>query len=83
MTTETKELFNTLLQLEREILLLQEQVKEVKTDATFHKDDNPSGMDKEDVGNIAKGAKAKAKSEDMLLKIEALQLIEQIIADNE
>lgn len=73
------QLFNNLLQLERELLVLQEDIKMLKSDNTYHQDNNPKGIEKDVVNNVAKAAKAKARETDLLEKIEELQAIDEII----
>lgn len=60
MITE-KELYEALLDHEKDILNHQEDVKQLKKDAKFHKDDNPGGIPKEDVALIGQVAKLEAK----------------------
>lgn len=78
-----KELFTRSLEIEREILMLQEDLKELKLEATYHEEQNPSAsLDKETVAIILKASKAKAKDVDLLSKIEELQGIDETIKDN-
>lgn len=82
-TITEKELFTRSLEIEREILMLQEDLKELKLEATYHEEQNPSAsLDKETVTLILKASKAKAKDVDLLSKIEELQGIDETIKDN-
>lgn len=56
-----EELFKRLAVLEGEKLVLAEDIKVLKSQAKYHKDDNPGGIDKAEVGLIAKAAKLEAK----------------------
>lgn len=76
-----KELFTRALQLEREILILQSDLKQLKEDATYSEGDNPKGIEKGIVADILKAAKFKAKDSDLLEQIEKLQTCENIIEE--
>lgn len=73
-----QELFNRSYQLEQEILTLQEDIKELKGEYTFHKEDNTKGFPKEEVAEIMKAAKAKAKADDLLGKAEEFKKLQEI-----
>lgn len=78
----TKELFDRALNVEREILMLQTDLKELKSDFTYHEDNNPQGLEKEEVGKVMKAAKAAAKQDDLESKIIELQYINTFIGEN-
>lgn len=78
----TKELFDRALNVEREILMLQVDLKEIKSDFTYHEDHNPQGLEKDEVGKVMKAAKAAAKQDDLESKIEELQYINTFIGEN-
>lgn len=78
----TKELFDRALNVEREILALQEDLKELKSEFTYHQDNNTQGLEKEEVGKVMKAAKAAAKQDDLESKIEELQYINTFIGEN-
>ena len=71
-------LFDRTYQLEQEILVLQEDLKEIKGEYVFHKEYNTDGFDKEEIAKIQKAAKAKAKSDDLKAKAAELNEIQQI-----
>ena len=58
-----EELFKRLAVLEGEKLVLSEDIKSLKAQAKYHKDDNPQGIAKEDVALIAAAAKLEAKKD--------------------
>ena len=78
----TKQLFDRAINVEREILALQEDLKELKSEFTYHQDHNTQGLDKEEVGKVMKAAKAAAKEDDLDAKIEELTLINTFIGEN-
>lgn len=61
MTMTQEQLFDRLVQLRTDILVANEDIKQLKADAKYHKDDNPSGIVKDDVALIDKAAAIKAK----------------------
>lgn len=71
-------LFDRSYQLEQEILTLQEDLKELKSEFTYHKEFNSLGFDKEEVAKIQKAAKAKVKQDDLKKKAEELNEIQEI-----
>ena len=75
---EKQELFNRSYQLEQEILTLQEDLKELKGEYTFHKEDNTEGFPKDEVAEVMKAAKAKAKADDLLAKAEEFKKLQEI-----
>ena len=78
----TKNLFDRAINVEREILALQEGLKELKSEFTYHQDHNTQGLDKEEVGKVMKAAKAAAKQDDIEAKIEELTYINTFIGEN-
>lgn len=78
----TKQLFDRAIIVEREILALQEDLKELKGEFTYHQDHNTQGLDKEEVGKVMKAAKAAAKQDDLEAKIEELMYINTFIGEN-
>lgn len=78
----TKELFDRAINVEREILALQEDLKELKSEFTYHQDHNTQGLDKEEVVKVMKAAKAAAKQDDLEAKIEELTFINTFIGEN-
>lgn len=78
----TKNLFDRAIAVEREILALQEDLKELKAEFTYHQDHNTQGLDKEEVGKVMKAAKAAAKQDDIEAKIEELTYINTFIGEN-
>lgn len=75
---EKQNLFDRTYQLEQEILVLQEDLKELKGEFVYHKEYNTDGFDKDEVAKIQKAAKAKAKSDDLKAKADELNEIQQI-----
>lgn len=78
----TKNLFDRAITVERDILALQEDLKELKSEFTYHQDHNTQGLDKEEVGKVMKAAKAAAKQDDLEAKIEELTFINTFIGEN-
>lgn len=75
---ERQALYDRTYQLEQEILVLQEDLKELKGEYVYHKEYNTDGFDKEEVAKIQKAAKAKVKSDDLKAKADELNEIQQI-----
>ena len=75
---ERQSIFDRSYQLEQEIFTLQEDLKELKGEYTYHKEYCVDGFDKEEVAKIMKAAKAKVKQDDLLAKAEELNEIQQI-----
>lgn len=78
----TKQLFDRAIIVEREILALQEDLKELKGEFTYHQDHNTQGLGKEEVAKVMKAAKAAAKEDDLDAKIEELTFINTFIGEN-
>ena len=78
----TKQLFDRAIAVEREILALQEDLKELKYEFTYHQEHNTQGLDKEEVTKVMKAAKAAAKQDDLEAKIEELTFINTFIGEN-
>ena len=62
MITE-KQLFDRLVELETQKLVIAEDIAQLKTDAKFDKEFNPQGIQKEDVAKIQSAAKMRAKED--------------------
>ncbi len=60
-TLTEEQLFERLAKLESEKLILSEDIKQLKKDATFHKDSNPGGIAKEEIKLIGAASKLEAK----------------------
>lgn len=79
MSTKTlKELYTRTKAVEREILTLQEDLKELKNEFLFDKEYNKDGFPKEDVNSTMKAAKSKVKEEDLAGKVAELEGIVDI-----
>jgi hypothetical protein len=61
MITE-KELFDRLVTLETDKLTAAEDIKQLKSDATYNEDDNPQGISKDDIKLVAKAAVLEARN---------------------
>lgn len=61
MQYNEKDLFERLVELEKEKLTTTEDIKQLKKDFSFHKDHNPGGLAKDEVRKIAGAAKIEAK----------------------
>jgi uncharacterized protein (UPF0335 family) len=75
---EKQSLFDRTYQLEQEILVLQEDLKELTGEFVYHKEYNVEGFDKQEVKDIMKAAKAKAKSDDLKAKAEEFNKLQEI-----
>lgn len=80
MSMNGKELFERAFSLEVEILDSQELLKELKKDFTYD-DDNPEGLDKDEVARITKAAKVHAKQVNLKEKIEEMQEIDRTVEE--
>ena len=78
----TKNLFDRAITVEREILALQEDLKELKSEFTYHQEHNTQGLDKDEVAKVMKAAKAAAKEDDLEAKIQELTYISEFIDKN-
>lgn len=58
-----QELFDRLVELYHEQLVLGEDIKQLKKDAKFHKNENPKGLDKVIVANASAAAKLQAAAQ--------------------
>lgn len=58
-----QDLYNRLANLYGEVIVLNEDIKQLKKDFTFHKKDNLDGLPKEDVAETAAAAKIKAQND--------------------
>lgn len=75
---DKKDLFTRSYQLEQEILTLQEDLKDLKGEFTYHKEDNTEGYPKDEVAEVMKAAKAKAKADDLLGKAEEFKKLQEL-----
>lgn len=73
-----QELYTRTYQLEQEILTLQEDLKELKTEFTYEKEFNCEGYPKGDVSDIMKAAKAKVKQDDLAAKAEEFNKLQAL-----
>lgn len=71
-------LFDRTYQLEQEILVLQEDLKELKGEYTYEKEYNVDGYPKADVADIMKAAKAKVKQDDLKAKADEFSKLQEI-----
>lgn len=60
-TLSEDDLFKRLTELESQKLTIAADIAQLKKDATYHEDDNPKGIDKEEIKLIAKAAQLHAK----------------------
>lgn len=77
------DLFKRMYNLEREVLDAKELQKELKDEFAFHKEFNPSGIDKKLVAKVMKAAKAKAGQDDLKGKASELQELDELITELE
>lgn len=70
--------FDRAYQLASEINMLQEDLKELKTEFSFDKEFNPAGYPKKDVAKTVKAAVAKAKQDDLKGKADELNELSEI-----
>jgi len=75
---EKQDLYKRAYQLSQEIIMLQEDLKELAGEYTYHKEYNTDGYDKSEVKKIVKAAQAKAKSDDLKAKAEELEELQVI-----
>ena len=61
MSISQRELFDRLVDLEKQKLVLAEDIAQLKKDAKYDEDENPQGIRKEDIKLIAAAAKLEAK----------------------
>lgn len=71
-------LFDRTYQLEQEILVLQEDLKELKSEYTYEKEYNTDGYPKDEVSDLMKAAKAKVKQDDLKGKAEELTKLQEL-----
>lgn len=70
-TLSEDDLFKRLTQLETDKLTTTADINQLKKDAKFHEDDNPNGIDKDEVALIHDAAKLHAKKDFEEKKIKA------------
>lgn len=75
---ERQNLFNRAYQLNQEILVLKEDLGELKTEFSYHEEYCSDGFDKKEVADIIKAAAAKAKMDNLAEKVEELNKLQQI-----
>ena len=75
---ERSDLYKRAYQLSQEIIMLQEDLKELAGEFTYHKEYNTEGFEKSEVKKIIKAAQAKAKSDDLKAKAEELEELQEI-----
>jgi len=75
---EKQALFDRAYQLEQEILVLQEDLKELKSEYTYEKEYNVDGYPKDEVSDLMKAAKAKVKQDDLKGKAEELTKLQEL-----
>ena len=78
MITKQQELFQRTYNLESEINMLMEDLKEVKSEFSYDKDMNTSGLHKDEVKKIMKAAKSKVKMDNLREKADELNEIAEI-----
>lgn len=76
--SKQQELFQRTYNLESEINMLMEGLKEVKSEFSYDKDVNTSGLDKDEVKKIMKAAKSKVKMDNLREKADELNEIAEI-----
>lgn len=78
MSTKEQELFQRAYNLESEINMLKEDLKEIKSEFTYHAELNTSGLDKDEVKKIMRAAKAKVAMDNLRDKADELNEIAEI-----
>lgn len=73
-TLSENDLFERLTKLESDKLTLAADIAQLKKDAKFHEDDNPKGLDKEEIVLIHDAAKLHAKRDYEEKKIKSKQV---------
>lgn len=73
-TLSETDLFKRLVQLETDKLTTAADISQLKKDAAYHEDDNPYGIDKDEIKLIAKAAQLEAKRDYEEKKVGALQV---------
>jgi hypothetical protein len=75
---EKQALYSRAYQLSQEIIMLQEDLKELAGEYIYHKEYNTDGYEKAEVKKIVKAAQAKAKQDDLKSKAEELEELQEI-----
>lgn len=78
MSQKAEELFKRAYNLESEINMLKEDLKEIKSGFTYHAELNTSGLDKDEVKKIMRAAKAKVAMDNLRDKADELNEIAEI-----
>ena len=76
---EKQNLFDRAYQLESEMLILKEDLKELAGEFTFHKEYNVEGHPKDEVKEVMEAAKAKASQDDLEAKAEKFTKLKKVI----
>lgn len=63
MSMSQKELFDRLVTLESDKLVIADDIKQLKEDAKYDEDTNPQGVSKDDIKLIAAAAKLEAQNQ--------------------
>lgn len=58
-----QQLFDALVNLNKQALTIAEDISQLKKDVKFHKDNNPSGISVDDIKFVAAAAKLEAKQQ--------------------
>lgn len=61
VTLSEQELFDRLVELFTNQLVLSDDIKQLKNDVKYHKDNNPKSIDKDDLSFVSAAAKLEAK----------------------
>lgn len=80
---QRKELFARTYNLEQEIVQAKELQKELKSEFTYHRELNTTGLEKEEVARVMKAAQAKAKQDNLKEKAEELLAVDALIEELE
>lgn len=73
-TLDENQLFERLAKLEADKLTLSADIAQLKKDAKYDEDDNPKGLEGDEIKLIAQAAKLKAKNDFEEKKVGALQV---------
>jgi regulator of replication initiation timing len=63
MSMSEQELFDRLVDLNKEALTLAEDISQLKKDVKFHKETNPNGISADDIKFVSAAAKLEAKQQ--------------------
>lgn len=76
---EKKNLFDRAYQLEKEILVLKEDLAELKGEFTFDKEYNTDAFPKAEVKEVMDAAKAKATQDDLKAKADKFTKLQEVM----